>query len=136
MVRATMITSKLVLIPMLVLALAACDKKASKTQVAPPPAPSVAADGTRSISIQVRKAGYVPDKIAVKPGEKFRLVFTRVEDTQCGAQVQVADGKLLDLPMNTPVEVVMTAPASGEVRFACGMDMMTGVVIVDAADHI
>ena len=133
-----MITSKLVLIPVLVLALASCDndKKTSKTQGVRPPAPSVAADGTRSIAVQVRKAGYVPDKVTAKPGEKIRLVFTRVEDTACGAQVQVADGKLLDLPMNTPVEVALTVPATGDVRFACGMGMMTGVVIIDAADPI
>ena len=113
-----------------VLGLTGCDKKATKTTAEKPGAATVAVDGTRSIPVLVKAAGYVPDTIKVKPGEKFKLVFTRVDDTACGAQVKVADGKVLELPMNTPVEVAVTAPATGEVRFACGMDMMTGVVIV------
>ena len=43
-----------------------------------------------------------------------------------------ADGKAQDLPMNTPVEVEVTVPAAGgDVRFACGMDMYTGVIAVN-----
>jgi hypothetical protein len=33
--------------------------------------------------------------------------------------------------MNTPVEIAVTAPASGKLGFACGMDMATGVVSVN-----
>ncbi len=126
-----MTTMKLACALALVLGLTGCDKKTTKTTAETPPAATVAADGVRSIPVLVKTAGYVPDKITVKPGEKFKLVFTRVDDTACGAQVKVADGKVLDLPMNTPVEVAVTAPASGEVRFACGMDMMTGVIVVN-----
>jgi plastocyanin domain-containing protein len=92
---------------------------------------SLAADGIRAIPIQVKKDGYHPEKLSVKPGEKVKLAFTRVEDTECGAQVKVADGKVLDLPLGKTVEVDVTAPANGEVKFMCGMDMMTGVVVVD-----
>lgn len=126
--------SKLVLVGSLALALAACEKKDSKTtkpQGKPTPASTVAPDGTRIIPVSVRKVGYDPDKITVKGGEKLKLVFTRVEDTECGAQIKVADGKAIDLPMNQPVEIAVTAPPSGEVRFTCGMDMMTGVVVVN-----
>jgi plastocyanin domain-containing protein len=88
------------------------------------------------VPIHVVKEGYRPDKITARPGEKLELVFTRVEDTACGEQIKVADGKVLDLPLNQPVKVPLTMPESGEVRFACGMDMMTGVVVVDSAAKI
>ena len=133
-----MTTSKLAIVAAVVLGLAACEKKGSKTTEAPPspPAATVSADGTRSVPIFVRKAGYQPDKVTARPGEKLELVFTRVEDTECGAQVKVADGAVVDLPMNKPVPIKVTVPASGTVGFACGMDMMTGVVVVDGAAKI
>jgi plastocyanin domain-containing protein len=124
-------TSKFLTIGVLALALAACGKDAGKKQGKPTPPPTVAADGTRSIPISVRKAGYDPDKLTVKAGEKLKLVFTRVEDTECGAQVKVADGSLVDLPLNRAVEIPLIAPPSGQIRFACGMDMMSGVLVVN-----
>lgn len=126
--------TKLAIAAALVLGLVACDKKKEGTtreKAKAPPAATVAADGTRSVPVYVRKAGYEPDKITAKPGEKLELVFTRVEETECGAQVKVADGAVVDLPMNQPVPIKVTVPASGKVGFACGMDMMTGVVVVD-----
>jgi plastocyanin domain-containing protein len=57
------------------------------------------------------------------------LVFTRTADSTCIAQLKTPDGKLIDLPMNAPVEVAVTVPASGEVGFACGMDMFHGKVV-------
>jgi plastocyanin domain-containing protein len=36
----------------------------------------------------------------------------------------------VDLPMNQPVEIAVTAPASGKLTFVCGMDMMQGAIIV------
>jgi plastocyanin domain-containing protein len=113
----------------------ACSKSESKSKPAPAgPAPVTAgfvgADGVRSVPIAVKTAGYVPDQVMAKPGEQLKLVFTRVEPTECGAQVKVDNGPVHDLPMNKPVEIAVTVPASGKVQFACGMDMMTGVVIV------
>lgn len=112
----------------------ACKKAESTQKNGPGPAPAtagtVAPDGTRAIPIAVKKVGYEPDAITAKPGEKLKLVFTRVEPTECGAQVKVDGGKPVDLPMNQPVEIAVTAPASGKLTFVCGMDMMQGAVIV------
>ena len=35
-----------------------------------------------------------------------------------------------DLPLGVPVAVDVTAPASGNLTFACGMDMLRGSVVV------
>lgn len=112
--------------------LAGCDKKAAKpaATAAPVTAGTINPDGSRSIPIAVKKAGYEPATVTAKPGEQLRLVFTRVEKTECGAQVKVDNGKVFDLPMNQPVEIAVTAPASGKLGFACGMDMMAGVIVV------
>lgn len=119
----------------LVLALAGCEKKSTgdkgKASAPPPATPTVQADGTRSIPINVNDQGFDPDKITAKPGEKLELVFTRRTKAECGSQVKVADGPLTDLPIDQPVKIAITAPPSGQLGFACGMDMMTGVVVVN-----
>jgi len=115
-------------------ALAACSKKADKP-AAPPPAPitagTVGSDGLRHVTIEANKSGYTPDKIAGKPGEKLVLVFTRTADSECISQLKAPDGKMVDLPMNKPVEVAVTVPQTGEVGFACGMDMVHGAVVAE-----
>ncbi len=115
------------------LGLAACSKEGSKEikETKQPPAASatVGTDGVRKIAIEAGKEGYVPDKIPGKPGEKLMLVFTRTVEGECLAELKTPDGKTVVLPMNSPVEVAVTVPQDGEVRFACGMDMFTGTVV-------
>ena len=119
------------------LALVACKKDAP----APPPAPvtapvsagTVGKDGTRRVEINASDKGYSPERIAGKPGEKLTLVFTRTFESDCISQLKTPDGKLVDLPMNKPVEVAVTVPQTGQVEFACGMDMFHGVVVAQPA---
>ena len=101
-----------------------------------PPKPAVAAptaqvtkDGVRRIDVEAGQDGYVPARIPGKPGEKLMLVFTRTIDADCLAQLKTPDGKLVDLPKGKPVEVAVTVPQSGELAFACGMDMFHGVIV-------
>lgn len=111
-------------------------KKADDKQDKPKPAATattgtVGADGVRTIAIEANENGYVPDRIPGKPGEKLKLRFTRTVDGECLAQLKTPDGKLVELPKNTPVDVDVTVPADGEVKFACGMDMFSGVVVAE-----
>jgi plastocyanin domain-containing protein len=91
--------------------------------------PGVIVNGVRHIEIEANAEGYTPGRIPGKPGEKLVLVFTRTIDAQCIAQLKTPDGKLVDLPKGQPVEVAVTVPQTGEVGFACGMDMFHGVVV-------
>jgi plastocyanin domain-containing protein len=102
-----------------------------ETKEAPVTAGTVSADGVRKIEIEASKDGYSPERIVGKPGEKLVLVFKRTIEADCLAQVKVADGAPVDLPMNTPVEVPVTVPQSGELAFACGMGMFKGTVVAD-----
>lgn len=115
----------------LALALVACKQDAKVEPAAPTPvtAGTVGADGVRRVAVDAGKEGYRPDRIGGKPGEKLVLVFTRTYDAACISQLKTPDGKLVDLPMGKPVEVAVTVPATGELGFACGMDMFHGAVV-------
>jgi plastocyanin domain-containing protein len=119
----------------LVVSIAGCKKGEADAKKAPPPiavAPMpVHADGVVRVAITADTNGYKPDKIPGKPGEKLILVFTRTADSTCISQLVTPDKKTIDLPLNTPVEVAVTVPQTGEVGFACGMDMFHGTVVAD-----
>jgi plastocyanin domain-containing protein len=126
----------LALVTSLVTSLAACKKDAKAPPgptpvTAPVTAGIVGSDGVRRVSIEAGAKGYQPERIAGKPGEKLVLVFTRTVDSSCISQLKTPDGKLVDLPKGTPVEVAVTVPQSGEVGFACGMDMFKGAIVAD-----
>lgn len=104
-------------------------KSAETAPAAAPAAPAAAA--VRKVPIAVTEDGYSPDRIPGKPGEKLSLVFTRKVNSHCVEQVKTPDGKLVDLPMDQPVEIAVTVPQEGEVKFACGMNMVTAVVVAD-----
>ena len=115
-----------------VFAFLGCDK-GKKQEPAPkqeaPVTAGTVADGVRRIDVEANANGYNPDKIAGKPGEKLMLVFKRTVDAECLSQVKTPDGKMVDLPMNKPVEVAVTVPQQGELTFACGMDMFHGTIV-------
>lgn len=93
----------------------------------------VAASGVQQIKVTV-KGGYSPDVIVVKQGTPVRLDFYRDETASCSEQVVFADfGIARDLPAfkTTPIEFTPQAP--GEFTFTCGMHMMHGKLIVEAA---
>ena len=113
------------------LGLAAGCKDAKVDSKAPTPvtAGTIGPDGVRRVSVDAGKDGYQPERIGGKPGEKLVLVFTRTYDAACIAQLKTPEGKLIDLPKGAPVDVPVTVPASGELGFACGMDMFHGAIV-------
>ncbi|HEX3762960.1 MAG TPA: cupredoxin domain-containing protein [Kofleriaceae bacterium] len=118
----------------LALAVAGCKNEAKVDPAIPTPvtAGTVGADGARHVAVDAGKEGYRPERIGGKPGEKLVLVFTRTYDAACISQLKTPDGKLVDLPKGTPVEIPVTVPAAGEIGFACGMDMFHGAVVAAA----
>ncbi|MDB4961598.1 MAG: Lead, cadmium, zinc and mercury transporting ATPase [Myxococcales bacterium] len=132
--RARMLRSSvMVAVSVLVLGAGACSKDEKAAKKAPPAATvttgTVGSDGVRKIAIEAGKDGYVPDTIPGKPGEKLILSFTRTLEGECLAELKAPDGKLVALPMGTPVDVAVTVPETGEVKFACGMDMYSGKIV-------
>lgn len=88
----------------------------------------------KHIAITVTENGFEPDDIKVTKGEPVTFVFERKTDKTCAKEViiRVDEGNEIEtkLPLNEPVEVNVTFPKSGAVKYACGMDMIKGSIQV------
>lgn len=86
---------------------------------------------TQTIAISVTEDGFVPADIKIKKGELTHLVITRRTDQTCAKQIVIPDyGLSADLPLNVPVTLSLTPKGAGEIRYACGMGMLRGVLSV------
>jgi plastocyanin domain-containing protein len=98
----------------------------------PAPATPQAGKAGQTIEIQVTGEGFVPANIKVKKGQPVRLVVTRKTDRTCATEIVIRDqGINRKLPLNQPVTVEFTPVKSGQLRYACGMDMISGVIVVE-----
>ena len=85
-----------------------------------------------AIEIAVTGDGFVPASIRVKKGEKVKLVVTRKVERTCATEIVIKDAGINQpLPLNQPVVVAFTPKKAGTLRYACGMDMISGVLVVD-----
>lgn len=125
----------------LLLTIAACKSNsnaAEQTKSAPSPVTAVPAktaqapsDSDSSIAITVDGEGYHPSTVKAPAGKKAKLVFTRTTDKSCGTEVVFPSLNIKkDLPLYQPTAVEIDMPASGQLAFACGMDMMKGSIVV------
>lgn len=89
-------------------------------------------DGVQVVQIRV-DGGYSPDLIeGVRPGIPVRFVFDRREGGECTSRVVMPDFKVnAALPAFRSTAVEFTPTVAGEYRFACGMNMVSGVVRVE-----
>ncbi len=89
------------------------------------------AAGVQEIKITV-KGGYSPDVIRVREGVPLRLVFDRQEASDCSSRVVFPDFQVSKtLPAFATTTIEFTPDKSGEFGFACGMNMLHGVLIVE-----
>jgi plastocyanin domain-containing protein len=87
--------------------------------------------GVRTFELAVTEDGFVPSRVKVKKGEKALFLVTRKTDSTCAKEIVIKDfGINAPLPLNEVVRVEFTPGRSGEVRYACGMDHVSGVVFV------
>ena len=80
------------------------------------------------------KGGYSPNTIHVKAGETAQLVFDRQEKSGCSAELLIPEfGVARELPAfeQTTIEITPTQP--GTFEYTCGMQMLHGTIVVDAA---
>src|SRR5688500_13052832 len=84
-----------------------------------------------AIAIEVTEDGFVPAEITVAKGEPVTLVVTRKTEKTCATEFVMKSQNIEQkLPMNEPVTISFTPTEAGELRYACGMDMIAGKVIV------
>jgi plastocyanin len=85
----------------------------------------------QSAKIVVTEQGFEPAKVSLQAGSPARLTFVRTTDTTCATEVIFPSLKIKRaLPLNEPVLIEFTPAKAGEIAFACGMNMLKGLVVV------
>lgn len=83
------------------------------------------------LTVSVTERGYEPASITVPADKPVTITFVRKADPSCGDILVFPSLNIRkELPHNKPVEVALPAMKPGEVKFACGMDMYIGKVVV------
>jgi plastocyanin domain-containing protein len=86
----------------------------------------------KEVQLSVTSDGFQPAEIKTKAGQPLRLVITRTTDRTCAKEVVIKDlGVSKPLPLNEPVAVEITPKKNGQLRYACSMDMIAGVIVVE-----
>lgn len=94
-------------------------------------AEGIVENGVRTVEVAVTDDGFVPARIKARKGEKVRLLVTRRTDSTCAKEIVIKDqGINQPLPLQKTVTVEFTPTKSGEIRYACGMDHVSGVVFI------
>jgi RND family efflux transporter MFP subunit len=83
----------------------------------------------QAVRVTVNDKGFEPSRLALKAGVPARITFVRTTDQTCATSVVIAGLNIRrELPLNQPVTIEMT-PKTGEVAFACGMNMFHGTIV-------
>ncbi|MBI4932922.1 MAG: heavy metal translocating P-type ATPase [Actinobacteria bacterium] len=89
--------------------------------------------GVQEVTVTV-KGGYSPSLIRVQQGVPLRLTFDRQESGDCTSRVVFADfGASKTIPAFGTATLEFTPDKVGEFAFACGMNMIHGTLVVEAA---
>ena len=94
---------------------------------------AVLAGGVQRLEVTV-KGGYRPEVIRVRQGVPVELTFDRQESGDCTSRVVFPDFQMsAALPAWQRTAVRLDPGEAGEFRFACGMNMIHGTLIVEPA---
>lgn len=99
-------------------------------------APAAAAPGAaraeQRVKIRVTSKGFEPATVRLKAGVPTVLVVTRTTDRTCATELAIPSRKIRQaLPLRRPVEIRLGPEKAGRLRFACGMDMVSGVLVME-----
>lgn len=112
------------------------DRLGIRTKEAPA-APNAAVPGTdpmpeagiQTARITVGDTAFEPARLTLRAGVPARITFVRTSDKTCGTEVVFPSLKIeRALPLNEPIAIDVT-PASGELAFTCGMNMLRGTIV-------
>ena len=87
--------------------------------------------GVQDVRVTVR-GGYTPNRIRVQAGVPLRLTFDRQESGDCTSRVVFPDfATSAELPAFAQTTVELRPQFAGEYGFACAMNMIHGVLVVE-----
>lgn len=100
-------------------------------------APAAATKGTAKVTGQEQRlriqvaGGYDPSTVNVKAGLPLVLEFERHETSGCSKYLVIPDlGVNVELPDDGVKEIRLDGLKAGSYRFQCGMNMLSGVIVV------
>ena len=89
-------------------------------------------EGAQTARVVVNEQGFVPAKVSLRAGMPARITFVRTTEKTCGTEVVFPSLNIKRaLPLNQPVQIEFMPSTTGEIAFACGMNMFKGVVVVE-----
>jgi membrane fusion protein, heavy metal efflux system len=89
-------------------------------------------EAAQTAKVVVNEQGYEPAKLTFRAGTLARITFVRTTDKTCGTEVVFPSLNIKRaLPLNQAVTIEFTPAKTGEIAFACGMNMLKGVVVVE-----
>ena len=104
----------------------------SPTAAAPTGSAQADSANSQAAKILVTEKAFEPDRVSLRAGSPIRLTFVRTTDKTCGTEVVFPSLNIKRaLPLNQPVAIEFTPAKTGDIAFACGMNMLKGVVIVN-----
>lgn len=91
---------------------------------------AVVEGGQQTVEIKV-DGGYVPNTVTLKQGVPAKLVFNRKDPSNCLEEVVFPDFGIHEkLPVNARHEIPLDTSRPGEYKYACGMNMFFGKVVI------
>lgn len=86
----------------------------------------------QDVNLQVTENGFEPSEVKIKPGTHVVLHITRKTNVTCATNVVIKEKNIKkELPLNQQVDIDLGKLKKGDLRYACGMDMITGHLIVE-----
>jgi RND family efflux transporter MFP subunit len=104
---------------------------------APGNPPASSGDGrstepTQTAKVIVSEQGYEPANVTLRAGTPARITFVRTTDKTCGTEIVFPSLNIKRaLPLNQPVTIEFTPAKTGKIAFACGTNMLRGLVVIE-----
>jgi hypothetical protein len=99
-------------------------------------APTASASGgsdttsTQSAKVVVNEQGFEPATVPLRVGTRARVTFLRTTDKTCATEIVLPSLKIeRALPLNEPIVIEFTPAKTGDIAFACGMNMFKGAIV-------
>lgn len=102
------------------------------TSCAQKPAEQAATRAEGPIHIDVVQNGFEPAVVTVRQGEPVTLIVTRKVEKTCVTEFVLKEHNINQpLPLNQPVTITFTPDKTGDLGYACAMDMFRGTIRVE-----
>ena len=87
--------------------------------------------GGQTVQVTVTEDGWLPARIEARKGAPLTLVITRKTERTCATELVIKEyGVNQPLPLGKAVTVTFTPTRAGQVKYACGMDMISGTLVI------